>query len=189
LSSSSGGGGIESVVVFLAIIILLVARRTYNNYVGVRVSPARTFGYTIFYFAFGGLFVGLSFLEGVPLYYLAPELVVLAIGAYFSHHLADRRIWFWKNSSGAIYYKGGIVIYLIYLIGLVARLSIELIYIGPSAFTVSTVALSSQAVLATAATDLLLMFGIGLLVGRNIRVYQRYHAIVTGKEQVQERTS
>ena len=51
-----------------------------------------------------------------------------------SHNLADRRIVFWRGSDGSIWYKGGIIIYLIYVIGLVARLSVDFIVIGPSAF-------------------------------------------------------
>jgi|SRR5579872_461049 len=184
MSGSSSGSGITSVVVFFIIIILVVARRTYNNYVGVKVTPSRTIGYTIFYFAFGALFLGLSFSEGVPLYYLPADLLLLSIGAFFSHRFADRRMKFWKTSAGSVYYKGAIIIYIIYIAGLVARLGIELIFIGPSAFNFTAVTLSPGAILATVATDILLAFGIGLLVGRNVRVYQRYNLVILGKENV-----
>jgi hypothetical protein len=95
----------------------------------------------------------------------------------------QRFFYFWRSSGDdAIFYKGSIIIYLIYLAGLIARLSIEFVFIGPSAFNFGVVTLSQTAILASAITDMLLTFGIGLLVGRNLRVYQRYKLIVEGKE-------
>lgn len=180
---ASSNGAQESALIAIVIIIIVVVRRIYRTYVGTQVSQARTIGYTVFYFAFGSFFVLASFLEGVPLYYILPEVALVAIGAYFSHRLADKRITFWK-SGNAIFYKGGVIIYLIYVIGLIARLSIEFVFIGPSAFTFTLVSLSVTEIYATAITDMLLIFGVGLLVGRNIRVYQRYNLITHGRESV-----
>jgi hypothetical protein len=147
------------------------------------VSAGRTFGYIIFYFAFGLFFVIPSFFEGVPLYYAALDAVGLIGAAIVSHNLADRRIVFWRGSDGSIWYKGGIIIYLIYVIGLVARLSVDFIVIGPSAFSFNfSGTLSTSALFGTIAADLLLVFGVGLLIGRNIRVYQRYKKIIANKE-------
>jgi hypothetical protein len=116
----------------------------------------------------------------------------LILGVFVSYRLTDKHVYFWKSSSSSsstannssIFYKGGIIVYLIYVIALIARLSIELIFIGPSAFTFSVATLSETAILSTAITDILLSFGIGLLVGRNVRVYQRYKLIIQGKEKV-----
>ena len=140
----------------------------------------------MFYFLFGAFFLVASFLEGVPSYYAIPEAALLLVGAVGSYRLTDRRVSFWRSPSNGndIFYKGGIIIYLIYVVGLVARLAIEFIYIGPSAFTFTVTSLSQTAILATAVTDMLLTFGIGLLVGRNVRVYQRYKAIIDGKETI-----
>ena len=160
-------------------------RRAYRNYVGVKVTRARTIGYTIFYFVFGAFFVAVSFFEGVSLLYSIPDALFLAVAAVGSYRFADRRISFWKTSDGSVYYKGGIIIYFIYVIGLVARIGIELVLIGPSAFTfVPGETLSQTAILGTTITDMLLTFGIGLLVGRNIRVYRRYNLIEEGKDSI-----
>jgi uncharacterized membrane protein len=185
-ASSSASSSETTVVIFFLIIILIMARRIYRNYTGVRVSPARTLGYTVFYFAFGGFFLIASFSEGVPFYYAIPEGALLILGTFGSYKLADRRISFSKPSATShdIVYKGGIVIYLIYVIALVARIAIEFIFIGPSALTFTVTTLSQTAILAAAITDVLLSFGIGLLIGRNVRVYQRYRLIVEGKETV-----
>jgi hypothetical protein len=185
LATSSPSSSPEiSIIIFFVILLFVVGRRIYRNYTGVRVSPGRTIGYTIFYFAFGAFFLLISFSEGVPIYYVIPDAVLLVLGIFVSYRLSDKRMKFWKPSADLIFYKGGIIIYLIYVAGLVARLSIEFIFVGPSAFTYGVVTLSQTAILASAVTDVLLTFGIGLLVGRNVRVYQRYKLIIGGKETI-----
>ena len=181
---SSTGSGESSLVITFAIIVLIVVSRIFRTVRGVRVSEARTIGYIIFYLAFGLFFVVPSFLEGVPAYYAGLDAAGLVIAAFLSHHLADRRIKFWRAADGSIWYKDGIIIYLIYVGGLIARLLVDLVVIGPSAFTFTTQQrqLSSSALLGTTVTDLLLMFGIGLLIGRNVRVYQRYKKILADQE-------
>lgn len=126
-----------------------------------------------------------SFFEGVPLYYAIPDVAILALAAIWSYRFADRRVAFWKAEDGSIFYKGGIIIYLIYIVGLIARLSVDFLVIGPSGFTFSfNGTLSQNAIIGSIVTDLLLMFGIGLLIGRNLRVFKRYNRIIQGKESV-----
>jgi len=183
MSASPGQSGATSALIFLAIIILLVISRIFRNIRGVRVSEARTIGYIVFYFAFGGFFISTSFFEGVPYLYAIPDVAIMALAAYWSYKFADRRITFWRGSDGSIWYKGGIIIYLIYVVGLVARLGVDFLVVGPSAFSFSfSGTLSPTALIGTTVTDLLLAFGIGLLIGRNVRVYQRYKLIMAGKE-------
>jgi len=78
------------------------------------------------------------------------------------------------------------VIYIIYVVALIARLLVDLVVIGPSAFEFNptVTSLSQSALIGEIVTDLLLAFGIGLLIGRNVRVYQRYKMILSGKETV-----
>ena len=126
-----------------------------------------------------------SYFEGVPVYYAAVDAAGLIIAAVISHNIADKRITFWRGTDGFIWYKGGIIIYLIYVAGLIARLSVDFLVIGPSAFSFNFGGtLTQSALLGTTVTDLLLMTGVGLLIGRNIRVYQRYKKIEAGQEAV-----
>lgn len=159
-------------------------RRVYRSYRGVRFSAARTLGIAILYVAIGSVFSITSFYEGVSLLYAVPYAALLIASAVWSYRYSDRRISFWKGGDGSsVYFKGGIVLYIIYVIGLVARISIDLIYIGPNLFSFTVgQTLSSTALYATIATDLLMMFGLGLLIGRNVRVIRRYRLIEEGKE-------
>lgn len=186
-SSGQGPGSGETAVFFLAVVILLVLRRVYRSYRGMRFSAARTAVFAIFYVVFGLFFSILSFFEGVSVPLAAPYAVLILAATFWSYRYADRRISFWKGGDGSVYFKGGVVLYLIYVVGLIARLSIDIVVFGPNfdPFSSNEV-LTSTGLYATIATDLLLMLGLGLLIGRNARVLRRYRLIEEGRETLAE---
>ena len=190
MSSSAGSGANDaSVYIFLGVLILLVIRRFSRVIRGAKVSRGRTIAFSVYYLGFASLLIAVSvFSGGVSAVYLVLYALVGVVGVYGSYVFSDARIGFWKAADGSIYYKGAIVVYLIYIVGLIVRIAIDLVFIGPQAFAFSSSgapsALSSTAIYAGIATDLLLSLGSGLLVGRNLRVMKRYDAIVAGKEAV-----
>jgi hypothetical protein len=188
LLSSPSGGSSGSIYFVLAILVLLLVRRTFRVMRGSRVSRGRTLVFTAWYFAFAGILIGISYAAGgVGPTDLALYLLVGAVGLFVSDKLSDRRIGFWKGADGQIYYRGAVIIYIVYIVALIARLSIDLIYIGPQAFNFdfsSTVVPSATAVNAGIVTDVLLCLGAGMIIGRNIRVLKRLSLIQAGKEQV-----
>jgi hypothetical protein len=192
VSSSAGSGANDSTIyIFLGILILLVIRRFSRVMRGSKVSLGRTLLFSVYYLGFAGLLIAVSVISGgVGAVDLVLYALVGGIGAYASYVVSNSRIGFWKAADGSIWYKGAIIVYLIYIVGLIARIAIDLIFIGPAAFSFSLggaqPTLSSTAIDAGIATDLLLCLGVGLLVGRNVRVMKRYNAIVAGKEQVTE---
>ncbi len=190
MSSGAGAGGNSSTIyIVLGILILLVIRRFSRVMRGSKVSLGRTLLFSVYYLGFAGLLIAVSVISGgVGAVDLVLYALVGAIGAYASYVVSNSRIGFWKGPDGSIWYKGAIVVYLIYIVGLIARIAIDLVFIGPAAFSFSLggaqPTLSSTAIDAGIATDLLLCLGVGLLVGRNVRVIKRYNGIMAGKEQV-----
>lgn len=188
MSSGGAGAGYSSVYVILGLILLLVIRRMARVFRGTRVSIGRTITFSIYYGGFAALLVAISYTAGgVSVTDLVLYALIGAVGLYGSYVFSNRRIGFWKAADGAVYYKGAVIIYLIYLVAFISRISIDLAFIGPQAFTFSfsgTTALSGAAIDAGIATDFLLCFGSGLLIGRNIRVMKRYNLIMAGKEEV-----
>ena len=169
----------------VVIILARVSWRTFANYRGTKFSLGRTYAYTAVYFAIGVAFSGLSYTEGVPYLLAVPEIVLAALAAVASYRYSDRRIAFWKGPDGSLYFRGGIVIYLIYLGALVIRLAMDAAFVGPAAFSFGgEVALGGAALYATMATDILLTFGVGLLIGRSARVAKRHGMIQRGGEGV-----
>ena len=189
MSSGSSSTDYTSVYLFLGILLLVVIRRLRNVVNGTKVSKVRTIIFSAYYVILALFFTSTSFLYGGA----SPEgaLLYVAIGAagvYGSYLFSDKRIGFWKGADGSIYYKGAVIIYAIYLVGLIARIAIDLAFVGPQAFTFTLTPgaspLSATAIDAGIITDCLLTLGAGLLVGRNARVMKRYSSIMRGEETV-----
>jgi hypothetical protein len=182
--------GSQTILVIFAAIVYVSARRVYNMHHGSRFSMERTIAYVAIYAGIGLVFSAMSFYEGVSLIF-APLYALVMVGAGVASYVySDRRITFWKSSDGSTYFKGGVVIYFVYLAGLMARLAIDYIAIGPNVFSFSPgLALSGVPLYATIATDLLLMLGNGLLVGRNLRVLKRYRRIERGEDAIPDTPS
>jgi hypothetical protein len=169
----------------IAFLLFRVTRRVFRSYHGTRFSLSRTYAYTAVYVILGVSFSGLSYTEGVPTLLAIPELVLAAAAALGAYFYSDRRISFWKAGDGSLFFRGGVFIYIIYLVGLLVRLSIDIVLIGPSALTFTPgVVLTGVGLTATMATDLLLISGVGLLIGRGARVARRYGRISRGEEKV-----
>jgi hypothetical protein len=187
MSSSSGAANNTSVYVIFAVLVVLVIRRIMMVVRGSKVSKGRTIAFSIYYFAFAGILISTSFLNGATVIDLALYIVVGIIGGVGSYIVSKRRIVFWKGADGSIYFKGAIVVYLVYLVGLITRILIDLVLIGPQAFafgSASSTTLSSTAVDAEILADCLLALSAGLLTGRNARIMKRYSAILRGEEKV-----
>ena len=191
VSSGSPGGGYTGLYFFVAILVFIVIRRLRLVIRGSKVSTARTWIFSGYYVLLAAFFALSSFTSGgVSPGYAALYVVIGAAGAYGSYLFSDRRIGFWKGADGEIYYKGAVVIYVIYLVGLIARIAIDIVFIGPQAFSFSATpgapTPGASAVDAGLVTDCLLALSAGLLVGRNARVMKRYSLIVQGKEKVSD---
>ena len=187
MSSGGPNPGDTPTYIFLVVLIFIVVRRARMVFVGSKVSRARAIGFSIYYTAFASALTLTSFFNGVPVYFAALYLAVGVVAFYGSFLISESRIGFWKGSDGSIYSKGAIIIYLIYLVGLVARVGISLFFVGPSAFSFtasSTAPPSPSAQDAEVVADLLLAVGAGSLVGRNARVLKRFSLITQGKEKV-----
>lgn len=184
LVTSSSSPSYAIVILVVAFILIRVSRRVLASHKGARFSISRTYTYTAVYVLVGAGFSGLSYTEGVPYALALPEIAIAAGAAVGSYLYSDRRITFWKEGE-ALYFRGGVIIYVIYLVGLVARLSLDIVFLGPAAFSFATATLTGTALYSTMATDLLLILGVGLLLGRAVRLAKRYGKISRGEEKVE----
>jgi hypothetical protein len=188
--SASQSSGSETILIIFALIIFSAVRRLYSMHRGTRFSTGRTILFLVVYSAIGVIFSATSFYDGVPLILAPLYALVLIASAVGSYLYSDQRITFWRRADGAIYFRGGVIVYIIYLVGLVIRLTIDYVVIGSSAFSFTPgLALTGTDLYATIATDLLLMFGVGLLIGRNFRVLGRYRRIERGEDTIPDTPS
>ncbi len=180
MSASASSNQFLYFIILIAAVVVIRMRRIIR---GTRASVARTIGYTALYLVLAGFVISTSYIYGVQIEYFGLDFILLVGGTFWAFRHSGRRLVFWKQGDG-IYVKGATIIYVIYVVGLIARLVIEYLFLPNFGFSTAQIAptLSSAALAATIATDLLLSFGVGLLIGRNMQILKRYHKIESGVE-------
>jgi len=180
---------IASLVIIAAII--LVRLRTTRS--GTIITAARIVGFLIIYLVVVIFVASISFLlRGIQIVYLIPYITVLCLTAYGSYRYSNNTLKFWKSTEGSIYVKGGFILYLIYIVALTPRIILDFIFIPQGYFYVNdvqqlvTINVTTIAWPVVISVDLLLIFGAGLLVGRNTRLLKRYRRIKRGEERISE---
>jgi hypothetical protein len=179
LAAAASPSALTTYYIFILIsllVLLRLARRTWANYKGTKFSLTRTYASAAIYVALVTVYSGLSFTEGVSVLLALPEALVALFAAFLSYRYTEGRVSSWKTADGSVYFKGGIAIYLIYIAGLLGRLSIIVID-GPSAFGGQ---LTGTELYGSMIADLILAFGGGLLIGRYVRSARRFYRIQRG---------
>ncbi len=115
---------------------------------------------------------------------LAPYAAVAAASGAVSFHVVGNRLVFWKDSTGAVFYKGLLAMYLVYVVAFAVRIAVELYFFGSQFFSFgpSALALTTSILYTLIITDFLLMLGIVLVIGRNVGALQKYRAIRSRSE-------
>jgi hypothetical protein len=178
------------VIIIAAFIALSKLRKTLR---GWKVKRTPIFGITLVYLGLSAYFAISSFVIGIPIHYLLVYIAAFIISQFLSYHYADRSLSFWKTPDGSIYSKGGLLIHIVYIISVVLRFTVSLVFIGSKSFQFhieESTQLASQSEIvgiAIIVVDTSMIFGLGLLVGLNRRLLKRYRLISQGKEIVEEK--
>jgi hypothetical protein len=202
LSDNNNAFAFSLLIFTFAITIIIIIFRIRKVMQGTKVSVKKTIIFSAYYLAIASFLFYNSFLIGsVPFAYAVPYSAIAVASGYGSYKYSKRILSFWKlstkgdeNSSSTIYSKGGLVIYLLYIVALIVRSAINFIFIGSEKFYFnnqeailengsSAILImpplvhtdSATTILAFTATDFLLMVGAGLLIGRNARVLKYYY--------------
>lgn len=180
-------GFADAVLLVFTLLILSAARRIYLTYRGSRFRPERTVVYAAVYGGVGAFVSVGSFYEGVP-DLLAPLYALLLVAAVAAaYRYSDHRMTFWSHTDGSVYFRGGVLLLVIYLAALIIRVVIDYVVIGPAVLgniLTAGYTLTGAALYGTIVTDLLLMFGVGLLIGRSARALRRYGRIKRGEDHI-----
>jgi hypothetical protein len=181
----SGTNQLPPITVIIILLMIVIVIRIRRVIYGTKVSVGRAVLYICYYFGFAGLVLSGSYFEGVPLSYFAIYVSIFAVSAFVSFKLSRGLLTFWKGADASIYSKGALPIYLTYVAGLILRISIGYIFVGPN-FLFQVTTLSGTALLAIIFSDIILVIGAGLLVGRNLQLISRFRAYKSGKESINE---
>jgi hypothetical protein len=187
--------------IIMALIIILRITKVIR---GTKVNAKKTIIFSVYFIAIASFLVYNSFLVGgVPFVYIIPYLAIAVTAVYCSYMYSKSALSFWKlpatsnnnkSNSAVTYAKGGLSIYIVYVVALTIRIVINFLFIGSgksyfnnnqllandttSAIFVMPPLLgtnSTTMLFAFIATDILLIIGAGLVVGRNARIIKHQY--------------
>jgi hypothetical protein len=193
----STNNGLYLLLFTLVITTIIIIFRIKKAIQGTKVNVKKTIIFSAYFVAISSFLVYNSFLVGgVPVVYAVPYFAVVVAAAYCSYIYSKRTLSFLKlpsdDGNSVIYVKGGLSIFLLYIAALTIRIAINFLFIGSEKLYFN----SQQAilgngtatdimpmvhtdptttVLALTITDLLLIVGAGLVVGRNASVLKYYY--------------
>ncbi|MGC1931158.1 MAG: hypothetical protein WA667_19490, partial [Candidatus Nitrosopolaris sp.] len=195
LSTNNGFFPLMFTFVIIMIIIVLRIRKAIQ---GTKVNVKKTIIFSTYFVAISSFLVYNSFLIGsVAVVYVIPYFAVVVAAIYSSYVYSKRTLSFLKlpdskSGNSAIYVKGGLSIYFLYIAALIIRIGINFLFIGSEKFyfnnqqtilgneTDTTIMPMfhidpATTILAFTVADFLLIIGVGLIIGRNTRVLKYYY--------------
>jgi hypothetical protein len=193
--------------IIMALIIILRIRKVIQ---GTKVDTKKTIIFLIYFIAITSFLVYNSFLiAGIPFVYIVLYFAIAVTAVYCSYMYSKSALSFWElptsgNNIGSnptvTYTKGGLSIYIVYIVALSIRIMINFLFIGSDKLyfnnnqplandTTSAILImppllgtnSTTTLFAFIATDILLIIGAGLVVGRNARIIRYQYQERKGK--------
>jgi hypothetical protein len=170
------------------ITLLIITIRLKKNLQGTKINIRNSTLILIYYTTVVSYLIYNSFSIGVSVTYLIPYALIVIFSGFLSYWYSKVSLLFWRDKiDNNLYVKGGISIYLVYILTLIVRIIINLIFIGyqeisfteegniitinhPLVYTDSHTRITSLIV-----TDSLIMLGTGMLIGRYTRVIEYHH--------------
>jgi hypothetical protein len=136
----SVNNGFFSLIFTFVIIIIISVLRIRRSIQGTKVNVKKTIIFSAYFVAITSFLVYNSFLIGsVAALYVVPYFAVVIVTIYYSYIYSKRSLSFLKlpDSNGgnsAIYVKGGLSMYFLYVAALTIRVVINFLFIGSEIF-------------------------------------------------------
>ena len=200
--------GFFPLIITFIIMALIIILRIRKVVLGTKVNTKKTIIFSVYFIAIASFLVYNSFLiGGIPFVYIALYFAIAVAAVYCSYMYSKSVLSFWElptsNNNGsnatATYTKGGLSIYIVYIVALSIRIMINFLFIGSDKLyfnnqpllandTTSAILImpllatdSTTALFAFIATDILVIIGAGLVVGRNARIIKHQYEERRGK--------
>ena len=186
-------------LIFTFVIILVISvLRIRRSIQGTKVNVKKTIIFSAYFVAITSFLLYNSFLIGsVAVLYVVPYFAVVIVTIYYSYIYSKRSLSFLKlpdshGGNSAIFVKGGLSMYFLYVAALTIRVVINFLFIGSERFYFNkeqTILGNENATaimpmihtnpammtLTSTVTDFLLIIAMGLIIGRNARVLRYYY--------------
>src|SRR6266487_5276377 len=194
----STNNGLYLLMFTLVITTIMIIFRTKKAIQGTKVNVKKTIIFSAYFVAISSFLVYNSFvIDNVSVVYVIPYLAVVVVASYCSYRYSRRTLSFVKlpnsdDGNPAVYVRGGLSIFLLYVAALTIRIAINFLFIGSEKLyfnnqqtilgngTATDIIpmvhiYAATTVLVLTITDLLLIIGAGLVVGRNASVLKYYY--------------
>ena len=132
--------GFFSLIFTFVIIITISVLRIKRSIQGTKVNVKKTIIFSAYFVAITSFLVYNSFLIGsVAVLYVIPYFVAVIVTIYYSYIHSKRSLSFLKlpdskGGNSAIYVKGGLSMYFLYVAALTMRILINFLFIGSERF-------------------------------------------------------
>jgi hypothetical protein len=168
--------------VITAIIIVIRIRKVLQ---GTKISIRKSVLFSAYFVIISFFLIYNSFSLDMPVTYTILYAIAGALSTYISYMHSKKSLLFWKQDSSH-YVKGGSLLYFLYVVALSIRIAISFLFVGYQEVmlnrqgditTISRPIVSTTSelrLLSLIVTDTLLVVGVGLLIGRNLRVMKYY---------------
>jgi hypothetical protein len=136
----SVNNGLFSLIFTFVIIIIISVLRIKRFIQGTKVNVKKTIVFSAYFIAITSFLVYNSFLLGsVAVLYVIPYLGVVIVTIYYSYIHSKRSLSFLKlpdskGGNSAIYVKGGLSMYFLYVAALTIRVVINFLFVGSERF-------------------------------------------------------
>ncbi len=180
-------------IVFVSSFIItsfLVISRLRKAIKGTKVSTKKSIIFSIYLIIISAYLINSSLFSGVSVIYLIPYMITVFFSTYYSFNFSKKNLVFVIDpTDNRLLVKGGLLLYISYIICLFLRISINFIFFGyqeidfdkygnmyltNKPFVVTDYYVQANLLIIT---DFLLMVGTGLLLGRNLRIIKYYSKI------------
>ena len=188
---SSSSGYISSIyivafVISFAITSIIIVIRIRKVLQGTKISIRKSVLFSAYFVIISFFLIYNSFSLDMPVTYAILYTIAGALSTYISYVRSKKSLLFWKQDSSH-YVKGGLVLYFLYVVALSIRIAINFLFIGYQevAFNqqgdiitinrpIVSITTPEQRLSSLIVSDSLLVIGVGLLIGRNLRVMKYY---------------
>jgi hypothetical protein len=182
----SSDSSLTLVIVGVIIFIMIIRMRKVIN--GTKASTLSATLYSSWYVVFGVALVLGSYYAGVPPAVFIIYTAVAELSMLFAYRHSNRSLVFWRTAREEIYFKGGLVIMVICIVAFTIGVAFAYFFLGIQYLFYyggpgGTVELSAPTLLAIVASDLLVMVGRGLRLGRNVQTLRIFRLIKAGHEE------
>ena len=132
----STNNGLYLLMFTLVITTIMIIFRTKKAIQVTKVNVKKTIIFSAYFVAISSFLVYNSFvIDNVPVVYVIPYLAVVVVASYCSYRYSRRTLSFVKlpnsdDGNPAVYVRGGLSIFLLYVAALTIRIAINFLFIG-----------------------------------------------------------